>query len=227
MANVFICPIEGETEKAHYSTAVETGVELETVSPWIRDEVQIADLRRCYPDGRCYVWGVPDRGENRSTWNAMSENDLVLGYCNRSIVSAATVLIKVDSPSLATALWGNQTEGPPRLMSFFDKPHVGEVPIDSDAGLSRPGVHRVHQAQSGKVPKTSCVPSGRSKYLSGWGCATISRSVSAIRNRGRPSMGSRTKEGKVRTPCLFRYDPAIRAQSVTFAISLGLISRSM
>ena len=129
MANVFICPIEGEAEKAHYRSAVETGVELEAVLPWIRDEVQIADLRRCYPDGRCYVWGVPDRGENRSTWNAMSENDLVLGYRNRSIVSAATVLIKVDSPSLATALWGNQTEGPPRLMSFFDKPHVGEVPI--------------------------------------------------------------------------------------------------
>jgi hypothetical protein len=129
MANVFICPIEGEAAKAHYRSAVETGVELETVLPWIRDEVQIADLRRCYPDGRCYVWGVPDRGENRSIWNAMSENDLVLGYRNRSIVSAATVLIKVDSPSLATALWGSHTEGPPRLMSFFDKPHVGEVPI--------------------------------------------------------------------------------------------------
>ena len=42
----------------------------------------------------------------------MSENDLVLGYRNRSIVSAATVLMKVDSPSLATALWGNNAEGP-------------------------------------------------------------------------------------------------------------------
>jgi hypothetical protein len=59
----------------------------------------------------------------------MSENDLVLGYRNRSIVSAATVLMKIDHPSLAIALWGNQTEGPPRLMSFFDKPYVGEVPI--------------------------------------------------------------------------------------------------
>jgi len=52
MANVFICPIEGEAAKAHYRTAVERGVELETVLAWIRDEVQIADLRRCYPDGR-------------------------------------------------------------------------------------------------------------------------------------------------------------------------------
>ena len=129
MENVFICPIEGEAAKAHYRTAVETGVELETVLPWIRDEVQIENLRRCYPDGKCYVWGVPDRGENRSTWNAMSENDLVLGYRNRSIVSAATVLMKIDHPPLATALWGNHTEGPPRLMCFFDKPHVGEVPI--------------------------------------------------------------------------------------------------
>jgi len=129
MANVFVYSVEGEAAKAHYRTAVETGVELEAVLPWIRDEVQIADLRRCYPDGRCSVWGVPDRGDNRSTWNAMSEDDLVLGYRNRSIVSAATVLMKIDNPSLATALWASQAEGPLRLMSFFDKPHVGEVPI--------------------------------------------------------------------------------------------------
>jgi hypothetical protein len=129
MANVFLCPIEGETAKAHYSTAVEKGYELETLLPWIRDEVQIANLRRCYLDGKCYVWGVPDQGDNRSIWNVMSENDLVLGCRNRSIVSAATVLMKVDSPSLATALWGNHPEGPSRLTCFFGKPHVGEVPI--------------------------------------------------------------------------------------------------
>ena len=129
MENVFIFPVEDETTKAHYSFAVETGYELEIVSPRIRDEAQIENLRRCYPDGKCYVWGVPDLGDNRSTWNALSENDLVLGYRNRSIVSAARVLMKVDNPSLATALWGNHTEGPPRLISFFNKPHVGEVPI--------------------------------------------------------------------------------------------------
>lgn len=129
MENIFIYPVEDETTRAHYRFAVETGVELEIVSPRIRDEAQIENLRRCYPDGKCYVWGVPDQGDNRSTWNAMSENDLVLGYRNRSIVSAATVLMKVDNPSLATALWGNHAEGPPRLMSFFTKPHVGEVPI--------------------------------------------------------------------------------------------------
>ena len=129
MANVFIYPIEDETAKSRYGAAVEKGVELQTVSSWIRDEIQIENLRRCYPDGKCYAWGVPDQGDNRSTWNAMSENDLVLGYRNRSIVSAATVLMKVDHPSLATALWGNNAEGPSRLMSFFNKPHVGEVPI--------------------------------------------------------------------------------------------------
>jgi hypothetical protein len=128
MANVFICPIEDETTKRNFAVGVERGVELEAVLPWV-DEAQSEFLRRCYPDGKCYVWGIPDRGENRSIWNAMSENDLVLGYRNRSIVSAARVLTTVDLPSLATALWGNHAEGPPRLMSFFDKPHVGEVPI--------------------------------------------------------------------------------------------------
>ena len=119
MANVFIYPVEDETAKAHYRAAVEKGVELQIVSPWIRDEAQIAGLSRCYPDGTCYVWGVPDRGDNRSTWNAMSEDDLVLGYRNRSIVSAATVLMKVDNPSLATALWGNHTRRAASIDQLF------------------------------------------------------------------------------------------------------------
>ena len=129
MANVFIYSMEDETESAHFGSAFDRGVELGAVLPSIRDGVQIESLRRFYPDGTCYVWGVPDRGDNRSTWNAISEDDLVLGYRNRSIVSAATVLMKIDNPSLATALWASQTEGPLRLMSFFNKPHVGEVPI--------------------------------------------------------------------------------------------------
>jgi len=129
MANVFVYSMEDETASAHFGSAFDRGYELGTVLPSIRDGVQIESLRRFYPDGTCYVWGVPDRGDNRSTWNAMSEDDLVLGYRNRSIVSAATVLIKVDSPSLATALWGANEGLPPRLICFSDKPHVGEVPI--------------------------------------------------------------------------------------------------
>jgi hypothetical protein len=129
MANVFICPIEDGTVKAHFDIAVETGYALESVLPRMNDGAQAEDLRRLCPDGRCYAWGVPDKDGNRSTWEVLSGDDLVLGYRNQSILSAATVLMKVDNPSLATALWGDHPEGPSRLMCFFAKPHVGEVPI--------------------------------------------------------------------------------------------------
>jgi hypothetical protein len=129
MANVFIYPIEDETAKSRYGAAAEKGVDLETVSPWIRDEIQVENLRRCYPDGKCYAWGVQDKGDNLSTWDMVAHDDLVLGYRNRSIVSAAFVLIKVRNPLLAERLWGRNAEGPFGLMWFSDKPHVGEVPI--------------------------------------------------------------------------------------------------
>jgi hypothetical protein len=129
MANVFIYPIEDETAKSRYGAAVEKGVDLETVSPWIRDEIQVENLRRCYPDGKCYAWGVQEKGDNLSTWNAMAPEDLVLGYRNGSIVSAATVLMKISNPSLAERLWGRTAGEALGLMCFTDKPHVGEVPI--------------------------------------------------------------------------------------------------
>ena len=49
----------------------------------------------------------------------------------------------------------------------------------------------------------------------------------ALRDEPVPAEGvPGEKKGKVRTPCLFRYDRAIPDQSVSLAISLGLNSRS-
>jgi hypothetical protein len=131
MANVFICPIGEEAATAHVGFAVEAGYELETLLPLIRNEVQVENLRRYCPDGRCYVWGVREKGDNLSAWDMVARDDLVLGYRNRSIVSAAFVLMKVRNPLLAERLWGRNAEGPFGLMWFSDKPHVGEVPIVS------------------------------------------------------------------------------------------------
>jgi len=42
--------------------------------------------------------GVQEKGgDNLSTWHSMAEEDLVLGYRDRSIVSASYVLMKINN----------------------------------------------------------------------------------------------------------------------------------
>ncbi len=131
MANVFIFSIDDAAAKASFGITIEKGYELETVLPVIHEEIQIENLRRTYPDGKCYVWGVQERGGNFSTWDIMAEGDLVLGYYDRSIVAAAYVLMKINNPLLAAQLWSKSLEGPFSLMCFTSEPYAGEVPIVS------------------------------------------------------------------------------------------------
>jgi hypothetical protein len=129
MANVFIFSLDDEAANAQVGTTIEKGCELEPLLPLIPEETQIENLRRVYPDGKCYVWGVPEKADHFSIWNFMTEGDLVLGYHDRSIVSAAYVLTKINNPPLAARLWGKGSEGPFNLMCFTNEPFTGEVPI--------------------------------------------------------------------------------------------------
>jgi len=129
MANVFLFPLDDEAAGAKAGVTLEKGCELETLLPFIQDGMLAEHLRRLYPDGTCYVWGVPERDDHFSTWTIMAEGDLVLGCHDRSIVSAAYVLTKVRHPLLAARLWRESAEGPFSLMCFTSAPHAGEVPI--------------------------------------------------------------------------------------------------
>ena len=129
MANIFIFSVDDTATGAYCGITITEGCELGTLLPSIQDKSQLEDLGRIYPDGKCYPWGVQESGDNFSTWNIMAKDDLVLGYRNRSIVSAAYVLMKIKNPSLAARLWNNSTEGPYSLMCFTDEPHLGDVPI--------------------------------------------------------------------------------------------------
>ncbi len=129
MANVFIYPADDEAARTHFGIAEGKQHALERVLSLISDDAQAETLTRLYPDGECYIWGMQDKGDNLSVWNVMAQDDLVLGYRNRTIVSASFVLMKVRNPSLAERLWGRSAEGPFELVCFSDKPHVGEVPI--------------------------------------------------------------------------------------------------
>lgn len=129
MDNVFIFPVNDSEANGGFVVADERCYDLEAVLKSIHDADRAENLRECCPEGRCYIWALPDRGENRSIWNLISENDLVLAFRSGSIIAAASVLIKIESPSLAENLWGADAEGHSRLMCFSRRPYTGEVPL--------------------------------------------------------------------------------------------------
>ena len=130
MANVFIVSAGDVTTRAAFAMAMEESHDLEALLPLIQEKRQIEDLRRIYPDGKCYLWGAQESGDNFSIWNIMAEDDLILGFRNLSIVFASYVLMKIHHPVLATRIWGNSGT-PFGLMCFLDEPQTGEVPIVS------------------------------------------------------------------------------------------------
>lgn len=129
VSHVFIYAIDDGAAETSVRTSPEEGYDLERVLPFMQNERRVERLKSLYPDGRCYLWGMPNTDGNLSIWEMMAPDDLVLAYRNRSIVSAAHVLMTVKNPALATRLWGHGLAGPFGLLCFSEKPHVGEVPI--------------------------------------------------------------------------------------------------
>ena len=131
MANVFIFSMDDAATGTRCGITMTEGCELEPLLPFIQEKSQIEDLGRIYPDGKCYPWGALESGDNVSAWNIMEQDDLVLGYRNRSIVSASYVWMKIRNPSLAARLWNKTAEGTLSLMCFTDEPQWGDTPIVS------------------------------------------------------------------------------------------------
>lgn len=129
MANVFIFSTDDETTRSSYDIATKKGHKLETLLPLIQEKDRIEYLKRIYPDGICYVWGVRETRENFSTWDFMEEQDLLLCFRNGSVVSTSYLLMKMNHPSLAERIWSENAGEPFGLMCFVDEPHTGEVPI--------------------------------------------------------------------------------------------------
>lgn len=132
MANIFIFAAGSPEAKINFRKTIEEGYQLSEVLPFVQNDLHREKLRRSYSDGKCYMWGSQEKqGSNRSTWNHMADGDLVLGYRNQSIISSSYVVAKIDSPELASKVWGEYEDGPYRLMYFLSKPRFCNIPVSS------------------------------------------------------------------------------------------------
>ena len=93
MENVFIYAI-GDGG----ATACLEGVHRDLVIPCLQGQAREDVLESLIVNGRCYLWGVPDRGENRAVWERMAPNDLVLAFRGRSVMGAGYVLNTIEPP---------------------------------------------------------------------------------------------------------------------------------
>lgn len=127
MANVFLFPLDDEETGSDVGAIFDQGCDLETLLPFIGEASPIEHLRNHCPDGKGYLWGVRETEDHIAIWNAMAEDDLVLGCHDRAIVSAAFVLMKIRNPLLAARVWSKRPGEPPGLMCFTSAPYAGKV----------------------------------------------------------------------------------------------------
>lgn len=132
MSNIYIFTCANQAAQNNFKKTIKDGIDLSDILPFIAD-VNLQDrLRVKCTDGKCYLWGAQEKqGANRRTWEKMSENDLVLGYREKSICSAGFVIEKTDDPMLAEKIWGKYDEGSFRLIYFLTKPTICSVSVSA------------------------------------------------------------------------------------------------
>lgn len=130
MSNVFVLALDERVRKSA-AIAREAAWELETLFSMIPEDARLREeLRELYPGGTCYAWCLwANSTAGPAAWNSMEAGDLILGYRDRSILSAAFILSKICNPALTARLWARRPEEAPELICFTDKPREGAVPI--------------------------------------------------------------------------------------------------
>jgi 5-methylcytosine-specific restriction protein B len=130
MSAVFIFTASSPEARKNFQKTILDGYDLSRVTGFVDGQVA-ARLQAASVDGKAYLWGAQEKeGGNRKTWQKMSPDDLVLGYRERKIVSAAFLVAKVDSAGLAKQVWGPNGDEPFRLIYFLTKPRECNVPVE-------------------------------------------------------------------------------------------------
>lgn len=129
MADIFLFTAANQKAQENFQHTIVTGHALSDIAEFISDQGMLDKLKSSYPDGKCFLWGAQDSEDRRKKWNRMQEGDLVLGYRNFSIISAAFLIAKIDSPQLAEKVWGKYPDGPFQLAYFLTKPIQCEVRV--------------------------------------------------------------------------------------------------
>jgi hypothetical protein len=118
MNKIILQPAGNSAALSHYQETIITPVPLSSISTFLPAHV-ISDLEQIYPGGAAQIWGATGGGSNATKWNRIAIGDVTLFARNGHIFSSAVVTYKLRSAELATALWGQNSEGQTWEYIFF------------------------------------------------------------------------------------------------------------
>ncbi|MEO2032088.1 MAG: hypothetical protein ABGZ35_08375, partial [Planctomycetaceae bacterium] len=122
MSNAFIFSAANSAAQKHFQDTVVNGIALEDVLEHLTDLEESETLRRAYSDGKAFLWAGHSGAHDERYWDLMVPGDLLLGYRDRSIISAAFIVGKLKSESLALMAWPDASERPYDLIYFMATP---------------------------------------------------------------------------------------------------------
>ncbi|MCG8517499.1 MAG: hypothetical protein MI794_05860 [Pseudomonadales bacterium] len=109
MTRVAYQPCTNRKAQANLIKTLTNPVSIERLSALLEAE-DIQTLRRLYPDGSVYVWGVNGNSNTQSSWDNLSQGDISLFNIKGVFSFAGVVTHKVKSRAAALDLWGIRDE---------------------------------------------------------------------------------------------------------------------
>ena len=110
MSKIILQPCSNSDTPKHYQDTVSNNVSLHFVSNFVPQK-EYDLLKETYPNGSCQIWGVTPNKNGISGWQKICAGDFAL-FSGRGIVfSSGIATFKLQSSSLAEALWGFDNSG--------------------------------------------------------------------------------------------------------------------
>jgi len=109
---VVLQPSGGRAALKHFSATILHSVSVGSLRDHLADQ-ELGALIRLFPTGETRIWGVTpgDGGRNKRKWEKIEPGD-VAAFCGHGeVFSHATIRYKLHSPTLARALWGQDSDG--------------------------------------------------------------------------------------------------------------------
>lgn len=129
MSNAFIFSAANSAAQKHFQDTVKDGIALNQVLEHVTDLEERETLRRAYPGGKAFLWAGHSGAHDEGYWDLMVPGDLLLGYRERSIISAAFIVGKTKSASLGLTAWPDASERPYDLIYFMGAPKFLSRPV--------------------------------------------------------------------------------------------------
>ena len=107
MQRIVLQPASNPTAKENILKTIKKPVDLDSITKFL-DQTTLSHLKSIYEDSKVFIWGV--KKNNKSKWEKLKSEDIVLFAQNNKYFLSGIVTYKVSNHQLAKYLWGQDSE---------------------------------------------------------------------------------------------------------------------